>query len=78
MGGGNNRIENRLRRGRLERKTKEWGRRRGRKGRQWKRSGRGETFYLRGEYTVYVRVRKKRKRKENMPSFGRTEGDGCG
>jgi len=67
MEGGNSLIGRRMRRGLLERQTREQPRRRGKRGRQRKRSGRGETFYLREEYMIYVRV-KKGKKKENMPT----------
>jgi hypothetical protein len=72
MQGGNNLIGNRLRRGRLERQTREQPRRRGKRGRQRKRSGRGETFYLGEECMIYVRVKKEKKR-EYADLRGRAE-----
>lgn len=60
--------------GHLGKKTKERPRKRGMKGRQRKRNGRGETFYLRGgECMIYVRVKEEEEKRISRVE-GRADG----
>jgi hypothetical protein len=71
-------MGNRTRRGCLGRQTRERRRKRGMKGGRGKRSWRGETFYLRGEYRIYVRVKKKGRKGRICRLEEEKGGDGCG